>query len=93
MDLLQILTSFLLNGKNSDAFKSVYKIFEQNSFDLRKVLSSLNPETLAPLVKELISAFKNNTPTDNSVGGDYHLDPIANIADKDIVYTLNKYFN
>ncbi len=93
MELLQILTSFFLNGKNADAFKSVYKLFEQNSFDIKKVLSSLTPDMLAPIVKEFMSTFKNNTPTEKSVGGDYRLAPIANIADKDIIYTLNRYFN
>ena len=93
MDLLQILASFLLDGKNSQAFMPIYKLFEQNSFDVRKVLSSLTPQTLAPLVKDFLSSIKKNAPTENSVGSNYHLEPIANIADKDIVYTLNRYFN
>jgi hypothetical protein len=44
-----------------------------------------------PLLQEFFKS-QNKTPTDFSVGEECKLSPIAKIADKDIVYTLNKYF-
>ena len=40
---------------------------------------------------EMMQNANKNTTNENFVGG-YGLTPIANIADKEIVYALNKYF-
>jgi hypothetical protein len=63
---------------------------KDNSFDIKKVINSLNPEILEPIIKEFTNAKKTN-PTE-TVGFGEGLKPIAAFADKDVVYTLNKYF-
>ena len=93
MEILQFLISFFLNEYGGEKLQSVFKVLKDNSFDIGKVIKNLTPETVAPILKEFLKPNKNNTPTDFSVGEDYKLDPIARIADKDIVYTLNRYFN
>ncbi len=92
MEILQFLLSFFLK-EYGGAFNNIVPIIEslrENSFDLKKTLSSLNPEVLEPILKTFASGFggiKNNDgyPKDN------RLSPIINIADKEIVYALNRY--
>ncbi len=92
MDLLQILTN-LLNGNNiSPAFKEVFSLLQQNSFDIKRTISSLTPKSLIAIFGELMKNAQKNPPN-QPVGGNYGLSPIAEIADKDVVYTLNKYFS
>ena len=92
MDLLQFLLSLLFNGKNGGAFMPVIKLLADNSFDIKKTLSCLTPDQIEPIVKEFMRYENKKNPTDGcspSVG----LTPIALIADKEIVYTLNRYFH
>ncbi|MBO7149422.1 MAG: hypothetical protein J6V71_00855 [Clostridia bacterium] len=89
MEILQFLTSLFTNEQNSKFLMPIFELLKQNSFDLRKVLSNLDPQSLAPIIKEFM-ANMNNRPTDN-VGRNNGLVPISNIADKDIIFSLNKY--
>ena len=89
MEILRFLLSFLTNEKNQGALSSILELFSKGSFDLKSLLSSLNLETLTPLIKDLLN--QNPRPTQTVERG-FGVKPIAKIADKDIVYTLNKYF-
>ncbi len=94
MDLLQIL-SFFLKESNLAGLSPIIELLQNNSFDIAKTLKSLNMDTLAPLIRAFMSGMNNSAkenPTESSVGDIHGLNPIANIADKNIVYTLNKYF-
>lgn len=91
MEILQILLSFFLNNYKGGALKPVFDILKNNSFDIGKVLKSLNPQILEPIMKEFFSGQNKPNPTEN-VGFGEGLKPIACFADKDIVYTLNRYF-
>ncbi len=94
MDLLQILISFLNNLNTNSDLSPLIDLFKNNSFDLKKVLSNFSLETVTPIIKEFLRNFnQTKNPTDCSVGQDFKLEPIAFIADKDVVYTLNRYFN
>ena len=91
MELLQILLNLLVNNQNLGALAPVFNALKENSFDLKKTLSSIKPEVFAPILKQFFENAQNKSPTD-SVGQVYHgLEPIKNIADKDVVYTLNNY--
>ena len=91
MEILQFLLSFFLNEYGGGNFKPILELFKENSFDLKKVLQNLKPETVAPIIKDFMSKNNNKSPTD-SVGQVYGLNPIVKIADKEIVYTLNNFF-
>ncbi|MBE7062069.1 MAG: hypothetical protein E7382_05985 [Clostridiales bacterium] len=80
MEILQTLISLLSNGINGNANSPVTDF-----------LKNVDLSQLAPLINGLFSR-QEKSPTD-SVGHGEHLNPIANIADKDIVYTLNKYYS
>ena len=89
MEILQFLTQFLANEQNFKIIAPILDLLKQNSFDIKRVLSSLNPQVLAPIIKEFM-ANMNNRPK-NNVGRNNGLSPISNIADKDIIFSLNKY--
>lgn len=89
MEILQFLLSeFLKNGGN-DNLKPIIDLFKDNSFDLKKVLKNLSPELLAPVIK----SFSGQNKSRAEARRDYGVTPISKIADKDIVYTLNKYLS
>ncbi len=90
MEILQNLLSFFLNEYNGGKFKPIFDLLKNNSFDIKKALGNLNLEAIAPLIQEFMK--NNNSRQTQSVCRDYGLNPIAKIADKDIVYTLNQYF-
>lgn len=90
MELLQFLLSFLL-GDGGKKFSPLLERFMKNGFNIKDLLSSLSLDTLAPIIQAFMG-MQNKSPTQN-VGQYFGLNPIANIADKEIVYTLNKYFS
>ena len=93
MEILQFLISFFLKEFGGEKLQTIIDLFQNNSFDLNKIINNLNLETISPIIQEFFKSLnKENTPTDFSVGEDNKLSPIARIADKDIVYTLNRYF-
>lgn len=93
MEILQFLISFFLKEFGGDKLQTIIELFRNNSFDLNKIINNLKPETIAPIMQDFFKSMnKENSPTDFSVGEDNKLSPIARIADKDIVYTLNRYF-
>ncbi len=91
MDLLQFILSLLGNDKIINLFSPIIERLRQNSFDFKKTLASLDPETLKPIIEEFMQSI-NNRPA-QSAERTNGLKPISNIADKDIVYVLNKYLS
>ncbi len=91
MEILQFLTEFFKNNQNLKAILPIIEILRNNNFDIKKALSSLTPEMIKPIVEQFSIAINNpkNAFYEKSQG----LTPISNIADKDIVYSLNKYLS
>lgn len=92
MEILQFLISFFINEFGGGKLKPILDALEQNSFDVVSTLKNLNPQTIMPILKELFSAFVNNNSPTETVGESVSLNPIVDVADKQIVYSLNKYF-
>lgn len=88
MEFLRILSSFLLNEYGKD-FAPIIKLLEDNSFDLKKTVKNIKPEMLAPLIRAVMSGIK--TPASPTVSAG--LEPIKNVADEQVVATLNNYFS
>ncbi len=89
MEILQFLAQLFSNEQNSKVLTPILELLKQNDFDIKRVLSNLDPKALVPIIKEFM-ANMNNRPTD-TVGRSNGLSPISNIADKDIIFSLNKY--
>ena len=91
MEILQILTAFFQNNQNLKLIAPIIDILRENNFDIKKALSSLSPQTIKPIIEQF-SLYMNSsqTPFNSTSQG---LTPISNIADKDIVYALNKYLS
>ena len=87
MEILQLLLSFLAKEFGGNEFAPLLENLKSGSFDLRSLLQSLTPEMVAPLLKP----FLNNQNSPQSVES-FGVNPIINFVDRDIVFTLNKYF-
>ncbi len=88
MEILQFLLNFFLENNNNEELKPFINLLKENDYDIKKVMQNFSLEKAMPKVMEFFK--KNNTPTQNVF--ESGLKPISNIADKEIVYTLNRYF-
>ena len=89
MEILQFLLSQFLGEENKSKIQPILKLLQDNSFNLRKVMQNVNPEMIIGLIKDFMKENKSRTET---VRQNFGVSPISNIANKDIVYNLNKYF-
>ncbi len=90
MEILQFLLSFFANEYGGGVLAPVLELLKQNSFDISKTLKNLNPEVLAPIAKEFFSSMNKKSPTEYS-GRASGLSPVKNIADKEIIFALNRH--
>lgn len=94
MEILQFLLSFFLEEYGGQDFEPLLNAFKENSFDVKKVLSSIDPKDILPVVMKFMNSFgKNESPTENPVGQSYGTAPISDVADKEIVDILNNYYS
>ena len=91
MELLQFLLSFFLSQYGGKDFEPIIAALKDGSFDLSKALSSVTPQMIMPLIQSFLSKNKQPQPTDCGEG--CNLKPIADIADREIIYSLNRYFS
>lgn len=94
MEILQFLLSFILKDFGGEKLEPVFKLLQENNFDIKNVLKNLKPEVIMPLITQFMSmgAQRKNSPTEN-VGEYVGLDPLSHIADTQIVSCLNQYFS
>lgn len=93
MEILKFLLSFFMEEYGGKDLNGVFKLLEENSFDIKKTIKNLTPETAAPIIKAMMSGIKNKGGTEKNVTDSLRLDPISSFADREIVDTLNKYFS
>ncbi len=92
MGILQFLLSFFLEEYGGKEFEPILNELKANHFDLARTLKHLNPQTIIPIIRTFMEKRQKNCPTD-SAEQFYGVTPINNIADKDILATLNGYFS
>ena len=86
MDLLRFLTDLLQQNGFEDLLKVLSALKEAN-FDIKTLIRRIDLEKLIPVITEFVNkkGFEVSKPS--------YLAPVSSIADKEIVYTLNKYFS
>ena len=88
MDALKTILG-LFSGKNGETTARLFKILSENSFDIKRVLNVLTAEDLLNIIDGFNgSRGEQKAPSENYANG---VTTISNIADKEIVYALNKY--
>jgi hypothetical protein len=90
MEILQFLISFLSNEFGID-LSPILNSIKNNGFDIKSILSEINPQTIEKVLGTLGNIFKNQNPTNFS--GDNNLLPISSFADDITVSSLNEYFS
>ncbi len=89
MEILQLLINQFLDENKAKALQPFLKLLSENNFDIKRVLKNINPQMLASVFS---SAFKNQNRATNVARYSYGVEPISNIANKEVVFALNKYF-
>ena len=89
MELLQFISSLFSDDKIIKSISPIIVLLRQNSFDIKKVLASIDPEMIRPIIEEFMKNI-NNRPA-QSAERTNGLKPISNLADKDIIFALNRY--
>ena len=82
-----------------ESLNSVFSLLKENDFDIKKTLSGLSPEKIAPIVKPIVNGVfshggfnQDNEKGSQNISEPNGLIPIKDIADENIVNTLNGYF-
>ena len=91
MEILQLLISFLAKEYGKD-FEPIFNHLKENNFDIKSAIKNIDISALIPLLERFIFNETKNRPCQTQERDIQGLKPITQIADKDIVYTLNKYF-
>jgi len=95
MDFLQSV--FNLLGNNAEPLKNLLKLLSDGSFDVKSLLGKLTPETLSQILSETLKSrpqsAENGTDENFDLSSPQGLSPIANLADKDVVFALNRYMS
>lgn len=90
MDILNSLLSNLINQESIEKLKPLIDLLSSKNFDLKTLLSQENLKAILPIIENIFSSFNEKSPTE-TVGQYHSLTPIAPFADREIVYSLNKY--
>ena len=89
MEILQFILNFFLKEYGGEELKEVFNSLLKNGFDLKKTLSSITPDKIIPIIGAFLNK-QTKSPTD-TVGQDYKLQPVSNIADGQILSLLEGY--
>ncbi|MBR0189796.1 MAG: hypothetical protein IJQ23_05370 [Clostridia bacterium] len=93
MDITEIIKN-LFSDRSTETVLPIINLLRENSFDLKKVAQNLTPEKIIPIVQSFAAAQSAKSDTGEifnmQKGGAL---TIANVADKEIVYCLNRYLN
>lgn len=95
MESLQYILNLLFPEKAKE-LGALLQYAAKNRFDLNEMLKNLDLVSLAPLLGGLFSspaAEHARTGENESAQSASPLTPIAAVADKDIVYCLNRYLS
>ena len=90
MEILQQFLSFIIKEFGLTNLAPLLSGLGNGNFNLQNFLSNLKLENLMPIISTFMNVLNKN-PTE-TVGIYHGLTPIENIADKEIVLTLNNYF-
>ena len=92
MELLQKLAYFLFNTDGGQKLLPILTNLLNGSLNIADILNNINIQTILPLLSGFFNNGQNKNPSARTDGNCYGLKPVVNLADKEIVYTLNRYF-
>ncbi|PWM70153.1 MAG: hypothetical protein DBX59_11470 [Bacillota bacterium] len=96
MELLQTILNMILPNGRAQQLEPLLQYAMQNNFSLPDMLKNIDITALAPLLGGLFSSGANaqpSAPAAEPLHSASPLAPVAAVADKDIVYCLNRYLS
>ncbi len=95
MDILQTFLKLLSEGR--EPLRAIIKLLSDNSFDIKKTIANLTPENVSEILSEIEKSrpqtAENGTFYDANALSPQGLAPISDLADKEVVFALNKYLS
>ncbi len=89
MQFLNTILSLLLNEENKEKLAPIIDVVLKNGFDLPSILKNIDVSTLMPLLQSLFEEKQPSKPHTQA----NPLSPISDVADKEIIFALNKYIS
>ncbi len=91
MDVLQYILQSFSGNENLKKFAPVLELALKNGFDFKKIMQNLDVNAILPI----LSAFFNQPAATAApaAAASQPLSAISTVADKDIVYCLNRYLS
>ena len=93
MEILQFLLSYILKENNLGALSPILEKLKDGNFDLKNIISNINPQTIFPLISSLMGSFTENKNPSSFSSKEEGLTPLSSFADREIVDCLNCYFS
>lgn len=90
MDIPEYIFNNFINGDLKEKIAPVMDAISKNGFNLEKILQSVDITTLLPLLGSLFGGATKSAPAAADANP---LTPISGIADRDIVFALNRYLS
>lgn len=87
MEILRFLLSFFLQEYGGGRFSGVSDILKKYDYDIVRTVKSVTPNDLSPIVENFMK--KENPSAEKAE--EFRLEPIKDLADRDIIYALNGY--
>lgn len=93
MDISDMIKNLLSDG-GLQKLLPVLNVLRENSFDIKKVLQNLTPESVMQVFQSFMSQNSDVGKAEQEFTGyPAGVSAIANVADKEIVYVLNRYLS
>lgn len=89
MEFLELLLKNFTDENTASALSSLLKTVSENGFDLNKIMKTADISALLPLLGGLFSG--GNAAEKPKAEEANPLAPVSSVADRDIVFALNRY--
>lgn len=89
MQILDTLLSLLTSPDAKEKIAPILDAISKNNFNLAEVLKNIDITAVLPLVQSLFSQKQQTPPPVNA----NPLSPVSDIADREIVFALNRYIS
>ena len=89
MDVLQYILQLFSGNETLKKFAPVLELALNNGFDFKKMLQNLDVNAILPLLSAFFTPPAQTASAE--VSAEQPLAAISSVADKDIIYCLNRY--
>ena len=90
MEILKFLIDFFTKNENTSNYAPIFKLLEENSYDVKKIINNLSIDKVMPLIECFMSTKKDSPIKEEPCSN--KLSPIKSVCDTEIINALSCYF-